>query len=869
MSGGSASGLTVDETAARRPAPGAAAGTFGAAVTDTAFGAAALELGRASAELGRAHRALARVMAGVLVALHAVAIVLSVGYLLVWRWYDDQPAATVAAVTTVAWDVAFCAIARRRGVGRPLAAASAAIALALLLTADRWLPPESLGDSGNFIFLAAVNGAVAVIWAFPAATAAPLVVLLGAGALVGGWGHFPQAVVQAALLVLAPGLLGLSIGRLREAARVADRRWANVVARYRGEAVVLAVARDRRERERIIHDTVLNTLTGIAWGGGRDAALARQRCASSLAAVRDLLDPDGPGGPGLDERLAEAAAEAAGRGLRVEVDNTLRVAGHGEVPVELPDVVVAAFVGAVRETLANVERHAGTGQARIRIDGGPGVVTVHVSDSGRGFDPGQTDPNRLGLRRSVVGRIEDVAGTAAITSVPGCGTTVRLRWRVPEVADVRVDKPGRRGCRLGALGALSRRIGVLLVGGGDGGAVAGGTRGGFVPDRRGVAAIAADLGEAYAAGLRRAVGNVAGAWLAIMIVPLLTTLGWVRVRPVAGLLWLALAGLIAVTARRVRRGALTRGEAFALVAVTLAIVVAATANTRGGYIVRISDWPLLVVPLLLAFVTASRPKREWIAALVVTVLLLAVLVFRRHTGQDLVIARLGSIVYGCCVVQIITAMLGPLLRGTADSTARRLAAEAELAAHADSTPMIRRERVAWLGTVEQDVLPLLSGVAEGRLDPGTPAVRSRCAGQAAAIRQMLTGGGPSSALAELDAVLGDAAGAGVRVEIQRDGDLRCAPRAVRAALADLVGEVLTAAPEGRAIVTVLWSPQGGSVFVTMPWPAGAPPVTLGGARGVELGLGVGLGVDVGVDDGWLSVELSWPSSPPPAGSTAR
>ncbi|MCL9797853.1 histidine kinase, partial [Frankia sp. AgKG'84/4] len=442
MSGGSAGGLTVDEAASRRPAPSAAAGSFGAAVTDTAFGAAALELGRASAELGRAHRALARVMAGVLIALHAVAIVLSVGYLLVWRWYDDQPAATVAAVTTVVWDVAFCAIARRRGVGRPLAAAGAAIALALLLTAHRWLPPESLGDSGNFIFLAAVNGAVAVIWAFPAATAAPLVLLLGAGALVGGWGHFPQAVVQAALLVLAPGLLGLSIGRLRESARVADRRWANVVARHRGEAVVLAVARDRRERERIIHDTVLNTLTGIAWGGGRDVALARQRCASSLAAVRDLLDPDGPGGPGLDERLAEVAAEAVERGLRVEMDSTPRVTGRGEVPVELPDVVVTAFAGAVRETLANVERHAGTGQARIRLDGGPGVVTVDVSDTGRGFDPGQADPNRLGLRRSVVGRIEDVGGTAAITSVPGRGTSVRLQWRVPEVADVRVDEAG-------------------------------------------------------------------------------------------------------------------------------------------------------------------------------------------------------------------------------------------------------------------------------------------------------------------------------------------------------------------------------------------------------------------------------------------
>ncbi|MCM3925835.1 ATP-binding protein, partial [Frankia sp. AiPs1] len=662
----------------------------GDGITDTAFGAAALELGRAAVEVGRAYRALERVMAGVLVALRAVAILLTLAYLLVWHWYAGQPAAMVVVLLSVGWGVVFCVVGLRRGVGGPLAAASVAVALALALTAGRWLPPQSVGDSGNFVFLTAINAAVVAVWAFPPALAAPSVLLLGAGTLAGGWGHNPQVIVESTILVLAPGLLGLAIGRLRQIARTADRRWANVVARHRGEAVVHAVARDRRERERIIHDTVLNTLTGIAWGGGRDVALARRRCGQSLAAVQGLLDPDEANEPAIDERLAEVVRNANGPRLRVTFDNHLRGAARAAVRAEPPAVVGAAFAGAVGEALANVERHAGTRRARVRLDRGADGVTVQVSDAGRGFDPTRVDPARLGLRRSIVGRLDDVAGTVDIVSAPGRGTTVRLQWRTPGTTPI--------------------------LAGGAGGAGAGGG-GGVVADRRGVTAIAADLGDAYAAGHRRAVGQVAGLWLIAMLAPLVATLGWVRERPVAALLWMVLVLVTAETARRVRDRPLGRAESLALLAMILAVNVVGAANTRGPDIVRIADWPLLFLPLLLAFITASRPRREWIAALVVTVLLLVVLVLARDPDNPLVLARLSSNIYGICSVQIVTAMLGPLLRATADATARTLAAEAEVAASIDASLMIRRERVQWLGSVEADALPLLAGIADGRLDP--------------------------------------------------------------------------------------------------------------------------------------------------------
>ncbi|WP_462187087.1 sensor histidine kinase [Frankia sp. CcWB2] len=822
------------------PASSAATGTAATASAGTvaAFGEGTLELGRASVELGRAYQALEQVMGRVLVTLRAVAVLLTVCYVAVWRWYDHRPAAMAVAGLTVIGGLVFCVVSLRRGIRRSMTTSTVAMSTVLALTASSWLPPASVGDSGNFVFLTAINAGIVTVWTFPTAVASVLLLTLCGATLVGGWGHNPQVFSQTAMLLIIPGLLGLAIGRLRRIARTADHRWANVVARHRSEAVVLAVARDRRERERVIHDTVLNTLTGIAWGGGRDVALTRRRCAQSLTAVRGLLDRDDEVGPPIGDRLAEAVRDAARRGLQVSLEDRRLPAVAGEPPGEPPAVVVEAFVGAVGEALVNVERHSGTRRASLLLGGGPGLLIVTVSDAGCGFDPQRVDPARLGLRESIVGRLVDVAGTARIDARPGQGTVVELQWHAPDATTGHVTRPQPSDDR------------------GDRGDRGAGRVGGRVGDRRDVAAIAAELRDAYAAGLRRALGQIAGLWLIIMLVPLVGTGGWVRTMAGAGAMWLLVAALTVAFVRRGRSRPISGPEAAVLLFLALAVAVAGIANTVGADIVRIADWPLLVLPLLLAFITASRPLWEWVGALLVAIAMMIVAVFLRGTTEPLVLARLGVLIYGACGVQIVTAMLGPLLRGTAETTARALAAEAEVAAQVDAFTMIRWERAQWLHTVGWEVLPLLDGVAGGWLDPREAAVRSRCAIRAAAVRRMITGGGPSSALADLDAVVADAEAAGMTVQIQLSGDLRLAPAPVRAMVADQVREVLAAVPGGRAIMTVLWTPAGGSVFVSLPWPQGLPPPQLG-CGGEDPG---GIEVSVELDDRCLSLELTWPAS---------
>jgi signal transduction histidine kinase len=75
---------------------------------------------------------------------------------------------------------------------------------------------------------------------------------------------------------------------------------------------------------------------------------------------------------------------------------------------------------AVNRTVVNrtVELHAAAGEARIV-----------VRDDGVGFEPMDVPAERLGIARSIIGRMGLIAGGAAdVQSRPGAGTHVTLVW---------------------------------------------------------------------------------------------------------------------------------------------------------------------------------------------------------------------------------------------------------------------------------------------------------------------------------------------------------------------------------------------------------------------------------------------------------
>ncbi len=96
----------------------------------------------------------------------------------------------------------------------------------------------------------------------------------------------------------------------------------------------------------------------------------------------------------------------------------------GEGPL---DDRVRALLAAAREAMVNAARHAGADAVDVYAEVDPASVTVFVRDRGQGFDLSDVPDDRMGVRHSIVGRMERHGGRATVRTTPGAGTEVRLQ----------------------------------------------------------------------------------------------------------------------------------------------------------------------------------------------------------------------------------------------------------------------------------------------------------------------------------------------------------------------------------------------------------------------------------------------------------
>ena len=188
----------------------------------------------------------------------------------------------------------------------------------------------------------------------------------------------------------------------------------------------------RRQSARLLHDTVLATLTLLAHSGvGVSADALRQQAGEDARLLRQLRLGSTPMPKFSGTYSLEPVAETPlGTTLESVKQRFLRmglsVRWHGSGHVLLPSDVLDAFLLALAECLENVRRHAGVDEADVTITQGDDVLRAVVTDAGVGFDPGEVAAERLGFTESVVARLRDVGGNARVFSTPGAGTTVIL-----------------------------------------------------------------------------------------------------------------------------------------------------------------------------------------------------------------------------------------------------------------------------------------------------------------------------------------------------------------------------------------------------------------------------------------------------------
>ncbi len=212
----------------------------------------------------------------------------------------------------------------------------------------------------------------------------------------------------------------------------AARSIASIGRAHRAERQASETEAQRRQGARLLHDTVLATLTLLAHSGvGVSPEAMRQQAADDARLLRQLRlgatpAPEASGSYQL-EPVAETVLGTTLESVKQRFGRMgLEVSWHGTGQVLLPSATLDAFLLALAECLENVRRHSGVTEAHVTITDDETTVRAMVTDSGVGFALDDVDSARLGFKESVVGRLREVGGKARLFSAPGSGTTVVL-----------------------------------------------------------------------------------------------------------------------------------------------------------------------------------------------------------------------------------------------------------------------------------------------------------------------------------------------------------------------------------------------------------------------------------------------------------
>jgi signal transduction histidine kinase len=183
-----------------------------------------------------------------------------------------------------------------------------------------------------------------------------------------------------------------------------------------------AVAELRVEVGAMLHDTALQALEYLACDGyGADLTAEDFRRIAGDTAVElrgTLLRLGTPEPCELVTGLQQVVASAQ---MRSGMDVELVVNFDGR----LYGSEAAALVGAAREALNNVQKHAHATHVVVRCENVADGVSVSVCDNGIGADLDCVEAG-IGLRHSIVDRMTANGGNAHIDSAPGQGTLVTL-----------------------------------------------------------------------------------------------------------------------------------------------------------------------------------------------------------------------------------------------------------------------------------------------------------------------------------------------------------------------------------------------------------------------------------------------------------
>jgi signal transduction histidine kinase len=231
--------------------------------------------------------------------------------------------------------------------------------------------------------------------------------------------------VQDTLLTfLFAAVLGSLILVTRYEAAKVDLAAERKLAAAADQARIEAAMREKARLDALVHDKVLTTLLLAS-----KASTPQEREAAAGLAITAITALNSVPNPSSEANINGSSLFAALEKIALSQLGELNVTRSEIDTVWVPEEVATALSEAMLQAITNSQLHAGSNAKReVHFKGHKNGLKIVIKDDGRGFRMSRVPKNRLGIRVSIVERLESVGGRAFIDSRPGAGTNIILEW---------------------------------------------------------------------------------------------------------------------------------------------------------------------------------------------------------------------------------------------------------------------------------------------------------------------------------------------------------------------------------------------------------------------------------------------------------
>lgn len=241
-----------------------------------------------------------------------------------------------------------------------------------------------------------------------------------------GGGATPLRSIQDAFYIFLFGVaFSLVLLLLRYTARKADDANQNLAEALAQQAATDAIEKERARVGALIHDRVLTALIVASKANSESEVIQAKKLAGAALTSLGETKFDGEKSDKISLVSFFASIEELVRQNAAEFKISVTETNDYLIPVE----VANAFTEATLQAITNVQQHAkGATERDVFLRGNYRGFKVVIRDDGPGFRPGRVPKTRLGLRLSIIGRVENVGGKVFVDSQPGKGSTIVMTW---------------------------------------------------------------------------------------------------------------------------------------------------------------------------------------------------------------------------------------------------------------------------------------------------------------------------------------------------------------------------------------------------------------------------------------------------------